>query len=60
MITIKNILIIIVILNRFVSNNYIKMQQIEVKSIIKAPISKVWECWTSPKHIINWNFASND
>ena len=36
------------------------MQQIEVKSIIKAPISKVWECWTSPKHIVNWNFASND
>lgn len=36
------------------------MQQIEFKSIIKAPISKVWECWTSPKHIVNWNFASND
>ncbi len=36
------------------------MQQIEVKSIIKAPISKVWECWTSPNHIVNWNFASND
>ena len=36
------------------------MQQIEVKSIIKAPISKVWEYWTSPKHIVKWNFASHD
>jgi uncharacterized protein YndB with AHSA1/START domain len=36
------------------------MQQIEVKLIIKAPISQVWECWTSPKHIVKWNFASND
>ncbi len=36
------------------------MQQIEVKSIIRAPISQVWECWTSPKHIVKWNFASND
>lgn len=36
------------------------MEQIEVKTIINAPISKVWECWTSPKHVVNWNFASND
>jgi uncharacterized protein YndB with AHSA1/START domain len=36
------------------------MEQITVKSIIKAPISRVWECWTLPKHIIKWNFASND
>jgi len=36
------------------------MEQILVKSIIKAPISQVWEYWTSPKHIVNWNFANND
>ena len=36
------------------------MEQIVVKSIIKAHISQVWECWTLPKHIIGWNFASND
>ena len=36
------------------------MEQIEVKSIIIAPINHVWECWTSPKHIVKWNFASTD
>lgn len=36
------------------------MEQIEVKTIVNAPIGQVWECWTSPKHIVKWNFASND
>ena len=36
------------------------MEQIEVQSIIKAPLSQVWECWTLPEHIVNWNFASLD
>ena len=36
------------------------MEQIEVKSIVKAPMSHVWECWTAPKHIVHWNFASDD
>jgi uncharacterized protein YndB with AHSA1/START domain len=36
------------------------MEQIAVKTSIKAPISQVWENWTSPKHIMNWNFASSD
>ena len=36
------------------------MEQIEVKSIINAPISHVWNYWTLPNHIVNWNFASND
>jgi uncharacterized protein YndB with AHSA1/START domain len=36
------------------------MEQIEVKSIINAPISHVWDYWTLPNHIVNWNFASND
>lgn len=33
---------------------------ITVETIIKAPLSKVWENWTKPEHIVNWNFASND
>ena len=33
---------------------------ITVETTVNAPISKVWEYWTKPKHIINWNFASND
>ncbi len=31
---------------------------ITVETHIKAPIINVWECWTKPDHIINWNFAS--
>lgn len=27
---------------------------------INAPIEKVWECWTNPEDIVNWNFASDD
>jgi uncharacterized protein YndB with AHSA1/START domain len=34
--------------------------QITVQVIIKAPIQKVWEFWTEPKHITHWNFASED
>ncbi len=33
------------------------MKQIEVKSIIKAPLVEVWEYWTSPKQIVKCNFA---
>lgn len=35
-------------------------QQITVTALINAPIKKVWNCWTAPEHIINWNFASDD
>lgn len=36
------------------------------KAILKAeanidlPVEKVWELWTEPKHIVNWNNASDD
>ncbi|MGG8495072.1 SRPBCC domain-containing protein [Tenacibaculum sp. TC6] len=36
------------------------MNTITIKTTIQAPIEKVWNYWTLPKHIINWNFASND
>lgn len=31
--------------------------KITVQALINADKSKVWEYYTSPKHIINWNFA---
>lgn len=31
---------------------------ITVRAIIDAPVQKVWEYWTNPKHIIRWNNAS--
>jgi uncharacterized protein YndB with AHSA1/START domain len=33
---------------------------ITVAVIINAAVEKVWELWTDPKHIIRWNFASDD
>lgn len=33
---------------------------ITVESSINAPIEKVWNLWTDPKHIIHWNNASED
>ena len=33
---------------------------VKIQTTVKAPIDKVWNYWTQPEHIINWNFASND
>jgi uncharacterized protein YndB with AHSA1/START domain len=35
-------------------------QKVIIEAIINAPISKVWENWTEPKHITQWNNASQD
>lgn len=32
---------------------------IEVKTIIDEDIELVWDCWTNPKHIVNWYFSSD-
>lgn len=31
--------------------------KITVNATVNAPIKKVWDAYTQPKHIINWNFA---
>ena len=36
------------------------MEQVTIISSISAPISKVWDYWTSPEHIVKWNTASED
>ncbi|MDX2174200.1 MAG: SRPBCC domain-containing protein [Bacteroidota bacterium] len=33
---------------------------ITIKAIVNSQISKVWDFWTSPVHIIKWNHASDD
>ena len=33
---------------------------ITVESTIEAPVEKVWESWTQPKHIMKWCNASDD
>ena len=33
---------------------------ITVQNTINASIEKVWELWTTPEHVMNWNNASED
>jgi uncharacterized protein YndB with AHSA1/START domain len=33
---------------------------ITVSAIVNGPIEKVWNSWTKPAHIVNWNHASDD
>jgi uncharacterized protein YndB with AHSA1/START domain len=33
---------------------------ITIGATIQAPVEKVWDCWTNPKHIVHWNNASDD
>ena len=33
-------------------------KSITVIATINKPVQEVWSLWTSPHHIINWNFAS--
>ncbi len=33
---------------------------VTVESTIEAPVEKVWESWTQPKHIVKWCNASDD
>ncbi len=33
---------------------------IKVETTVFAPIEKVWKQWIDPKHIVRWNFASDD
>lgn len=35
-------------------------RKITVETRIPADIKKVWDCYTKPEHIVNWNFASDD
>ncbi len=33
---------------------------ITIQNTINAPVEKVWELWTKPEHITQWNNASDD
>ncbi|MDB5119988.1 MAG: polyketide cyclase [Sphingobacteriales bacterium] len=33
---------------------------ITVETTVNAPVAKVWEFWTKPEHVKNWNNASDD
>lgn len=36
------------------------MTKISIVATVNADSKKAWEFWTMPKHIVNWNFASDD
>jgi uncharacterized protein YndB with AHSA1/START domain len=40
--------------------NYNQRTSITVTSEVSSPIEKVWNAWTVPEHITNWNNASDD
>lgn len=31
-----------------------------VEATVQAPLQKVWDYWTKPEHITQWNYASDD
>lgn len=33
---------------------------IQVQVVVAAPMNVVWEAWTLPEHIVQWNMASAD
>jgi len=37
-----------------------KRINITIETKVKAPIDKVWDTWNNPKHVVNWNHASDD
>ncbi|MCB0571745.1 MAG: SRPBCC family protein [Phaeodactylibacter sp.] len=36
------------------------MTKITIQATVKADKQKVWDYYTNPGHIVNWNFASED
>lgn len=36
------------------------MEKITIETLVLLPVEKVWDAWTQPKHITQWNAASED
>ncbi len=34
--------------------------KITVQTKVNAELDKVWDYWTKPEHIVNWNFATDE
>ncbi|SMD33078.1 Uncharacterized conserved protein YndB, AHSA1/START domain [Reichenbachiella faecimaris] len=37
-----------------------KTTKINIETFVSSAGKKVWDCWTKPEHITQWNFASDD
>jgi uncharacterized protein YndB with AHSA1/START domain len=40
--------------------NHILKNPITTQVVVKATLAKAWDCYTNPKHITQWTFASDD
>lgn len=38
----------------------IKKRSVSIEVCVNAPINLVWDAWNNPKHVVNWNHASDD
>jgi len=36
------------------------MQKVTITTTVNAPLATVWNAWTQPEHITEWNHASDD
>lgn len=36
------------------------MKTVIIENTINKSLNQVWEFWTTPEHIINWNFATSE
>lgn len=34
--------------------------RITISALVNKPVAHVWNCWTDPTHIMQWNAASDD
>jgi uncharacterized protein YndB with AHSA1/START domain len=37
-----------------------EVEIVKIQAVVHAGIEKAWNAYTSPEHIIHWNFASDD
>jgi len=33
---------------------------ITIETTVNSPVQRAWNIWTSPEHIVNWSYASDD
>jgi uncharacterized protein YndB with AHSA1/START domain len=50
----------LILLKKVSEENRQSKTQITIGTVIDAPVEKVWDYWTKPEHITQWNHASED
>ncbi|HKX83446.1 MAG TPA: SRPBCC family protein [Pyrinomonadaceae bacterium] len=42
------------------SSTQMSKTKVTVEALVDADVNKVWDYWTKPEHITQWNFAADD